>query len=119
MRAREEAGLEVEAVKLIALYDRQRRGHPLHPEYSYKAFFACRQRDGRMPRPGSETPRRPVLRRDGCRRSRWSGCCPSRSMAFTHHADPGLPTAFDWVVRVYQSRWLQAQLARPYDGGLW
>jgi ADP-ribose pyrophosphatase YjhB (NUDIX family) len=48
---REEAGLAVRAVKLIALLDRERRGHPRHPEYSYKVFFACEPVG-----PGSATP---------------------------------------------------------------
>jgi ADP-ribose pyrophosphatase YjhB (NUDIX family) len=38
---REEAGMQVRAMKLIALYERERHGHPVHPEFSYKAFFAC------------------------------------------------------------------------------
>jgi ADP-ribose pyrophosphatase YjhB (NUDIX family) len=38
----EEAGVQVVAEKLIALFERERHGHPPHPEFSYKAFFACR-----------------------------------------------------------------------------
>lgn len=93
---REEAGLEVQAVKLIALHDRQRRGHPPHPEYSYKAFFACRALQDAEPRPGPETLDARFFDPGGL---------PSLSLervlreqielAFTHHADPGLPTEFD------------------------
>jgi ADP-ribose pyrophosphatase YjhB (NUDIX family) len=94
---REEAGVEVRAVKLIALLDRQRHGHPPHPEHSYKAFFACRPAGGVKPRAGGgET-----------RDARFFGLAElpplSRArvieeqiaLAFEHHREPDLPTAFD------------------------
>ncbi|MBN1286364.1 MAG: NUDIX hydrolase [Anaerolineae bacterium] len=37
----EESGYETRAVKLLALYDRARHGHPPHAFYIYKAFFRC------------------------------------------------------------------------------
>ena len=40
---REESGFEVRAVKLLALYDRNRHGHDPHPDYIYKLFF-CHDR---------------------------------------------------------------------------
>jgi len=52
----EEAGVDVEAIKLIALLDRARHGHPQHPEYSYKAFFACRPRGPLAPAGGAVAP---------------------------------------------------------------
>lgn len=92
----EEAGIEVRAVKLIALYDRQRRGHPRHPEYSYKAIFRCDPMGEIAPRAGGET--------DGA--GFFSACdLPDLSLprvtpqqvavAFAHQADPDLPTEFD------------------------
>lgn len=93
---REEAGVEVRPVKLIAFYDRERQGHRLHPEYSYKAFFACRPCGKPAPRAGAETrdagffapSALPVLSLDRI--------TPAQiALAFTHHANPGLPTEFD------------------------
>lgn len=37
----EESGYQTRAVKLLALYDRDRHGHPPHPFYIYKLFFLC------------------------------------------------------------------------------
>jgi ADP-ribose pyrophosphatase YjhB (NUDIX family) len=38
---REESGYETRAVKLVALYDRNRHGHPAIPFHAYKVFFRC------------------------------------------------------------------------------
>ncbi|MGA2580220.1 MAG: NUDIX hydrolase [Bryobacteraceae bacterium] len=38
---REESGYEVRTVKLLALYDRNRHGHPPIPFHSYKIVFQC------------------------------------------------------------------------------
>ncbi len=38
---REESGFDARAVKLLAIYDRSRHGHPVHPNYVYKLFFLC------------------------------------------------------------------------------
>lgn len=37
----EEAGYRARAVKLLALYDRQKQGHPPYAFYVYKVFFLC------------------------------------------------------------------------------
>jgi ADP-ribose pyrophosphatase YjhB (NUDIX family) len=37
----EETGYRTRATKLLALYDRNRQGHPPHPFHSYKIFFQC------------------------------------------------------------------------------
>lgn len=37
----EESGYRVRAVKLLALYDRNRHPHPPYPFHAYKAFFQC------------------------------------------------------------------------------
>jgi ADP-ribose pyrophosphatase YjhB (NUDIX family) len=37
----EESGLRTRAVKLLALYDRDRQGHPPHPWHTWKAVFRC------------------------------------------------------------------------------
>jgi ADP-ribose pyrophosphatase YjhB (NUDIX family) len=38
---REESGYETRAVKLFAVYDRNRHGHPPFPFHAYKLFFQC------------------------------------------------------------------------------
>ncbi len=37
----EESGYQTRAVKLLALYDRRKHGHPPHPWHIYKIFFHC------------------------------------------------------------------------------
>jgi ADP-ribose pyrophosphatase YjhB (NUDIX family) len=37
----EESGYAVKAVKLAALYDRDKQGHPPHPFHIYKLLFLC------------------------------------------------------------------------------
>jgi ADP-ribose pyrophosphatase YjhB (NUDIX family) len=37
----EESGFQTRAVKLLALYDRRKHGHPPHPWHIYKIFFRC------------------------------------------------------------------------------
>ncbi len=97
---REEAGVEVCAVKLIALYDRQRHGHPHHPEYSYKAFFLCQPVEAAVARPRPRValevddvaffPRTALPELSVAR-------VTSRQIevAFAHQLDPALPTEFD------------------------
>ena len=43
------------AVKLVALYDRARQGHPAHSEYIYKAIFSCQPLEHLAPRASGET----------------------------------------------------------------
>lgn len=50
----EESGYEARAVKLLAVYDRNRHGHPPHPDYIYKLFFQCEVIGGQG-MPGIET----------------------------------------------------------------
>ncbi len=38
----EESGYKTEVLKLAAFFDRDRRGHPPIPFYTYKAFYLCR-----------------------------------------------------------------------------
>jgi ADP-ribose pyrophosphatase YjhB (NUDIX family) len=93
---REEAGMEVRAVKLIALYDRERHGHPPHPEYSYKAFFACEPLGSSDPRPGPEATGAAFFDRGALPALSLARVTPEEiALAFAHHADPKLPTEFD------------------------
>jgi ADP-ribose pyrophosphatase YjhB (NUDIX family) len=93
---REEAGLEVRAVKLIALYDRQRRGHPRHPEYSYKAIFHCDPVGRTVPRAGHENDGADFFGRADLPDLSLPRVTPHQvELAFAHQADPALPTEFD------------------------
>jgi ADP-ribose pyrophosphatase YjhB (NUDIX family) len=50
----EESGFETRAVKLLAVYDREKRGHlPPFPYHIYKLFFLC-EIIGGAPRPNEE-----------------------------------------------------------------
>ena len=44
----EETGLEVEAVRLLGIWDRNLHGHPPRPFHAYKLFFLCEERGGRL-----------------------------------------------------------------------
>jgi ADP-ribose pyrophosphatase YjhB (NUDIX family) len=93
---REEAGLEVRAVKLIALYDRQRRGHPRHPDYSYKAIFGCEPAGRTTPRAGHEVDEAAFFAPRQLPALSLARVTPNQiKLAFEHHADPLLPTEFD------------------------
>ncbi|RUR86117.1 NUDIX hydrolase [Chlorogloeopsis fritschii PCC 9212] len=50
----EESGYHSRAVKLVAVYDRDRQGHPPFPHYTYKLFFQCELLGG-SPSPSIET----------------------------------------------------------------
>ena len=51
----EESGFEVQAKRLLAVYDRSRHGHfPDYPHHVYKLFFACEINGGKA-RAGLET----------------------------------------------------------------
>jgi ADP-ribose pyrophosphatase YjhB (NUDIX family) len=93
---REEAGVEVEPEKVIALYERERRGHPPHPEFSYKIFFACRVCGHREPRNGPETLDAGFYAPDALPPLSAARVTPQQiAVAFAHHRDPALPTEFD------------------------
>lgn len=42
----EETGFRTRALKLLALYDRDKHDHPPHPSHCYNAFFLCEIIDG-------------------------------------------------------------------------
>ena len=92
---REESGIEVEAVKLIACWDKDRQGHPRQPEHVYKLVFLCRMTGGTLAT-SHETSGAGFFSADDLPR-----LCPHRAarhyldLAWQHAADPSLPTAFD------------------------
>jgi ADP-ribose pyrophosphatase YjhB (NUDIX family) len=52
---REETGLETEAVRLLALWDKKKHPHPPQPWYVYKAFILCQATGGALQADTTET----------------------------------------------------------------
>ncbi len=110
---REESGLDTKASKLVALYDRNKHGHPPMLFHVYKAFFLCDMvegsdiRESRDPRGetnlagGGQAPS-PEISETGFFSM---DTLPELSIArvtrrqlerlFSHHKDRTLPTEFD------------------------
>jgi len=92
---REEAGLDVEVVKLIACWDKDLHDHPRQPEHIYKLVFLCRQTGGTLAT-SHETSGSGFFTADAL-----PDLCPHRGsrsyleLAWAHAADSSLPTAFD------------------------
>lgn len=53
--AREETGLLVRPLRLLALYDKRKHGHPPQPWYVYKAFIQCEVQGGSLLEETAET----------------------------------------------------------------
>lgn len=91
----EESGLEVRAVKLAAVYDRNRHPHPPMVWHAWKLFFVCELLGGEA-RPSDETEAVEFFP---------EGALPPLSVQrvtaeqiaamFEHHRDPARPTCFD------------------------
>lgn len=92
---REESGLLVEVVKLIACWDKDLQGHPRQPEHVYKLVFLCRQTGGSL------TTTHDISGSGFFAADDLPPLCPHRTarhyldLAWAHAADPSLPTAFD------------------------
>lgn len=97
----EEAGFEVRAEKLVALFDRDhpRHGHDPFEFHTYKVFFLCSCVGGRNPESRAHTyeteavdyfslTELPPLSQSRVTRSQIE-------MLFNHFRNPGLPTEFD------------------------
>jgi ADP-ribose pyrophosphatase YjhB (NUDIX family) len=93
----EESGYRVRALKLLALYDRNKHDHPPHPYHVYKLFFLCELlSDERAEGPNLETEGVDFFALDAL---------PELSIArvtaeqiarfFAHRAHPEWPTDFD------------------------
>lgn len=52
---REETGLEVEAIRLLAVFDTKKHTHPVEPWYVYKFFILCRVTGGELMQQTIET----------------------------------------------------------------
>lgn len=92
---REESGIQVEVVKLIACWDKDKQNHPRQPEHVYKLVFLCRITGGKLAT-SHETSGADFFHRDHL-----PPLCPHRAakhylyLAWQHAANPSLPTSFD------------------------
>lgn len=92
---REESGFEARAVKLAAVYDRDRHGHPRFYFSIYKLFFIC-EITGGAPAESLETGGVGFFREDDLPELSIGRVTPEEiHMLFEHYRHPELPTQFD------------------------
>lgn len=95
---REETGLLVKAVRLLALLDKREHGHPAQPWYIYKAFILCEEQGGELIAETAETLGARWVRREELSALDLSldRVMPSQfEMLFRFAENPGLPTICD------------------------
>ena len=91
----EESGYETRAVKLLALYDRNKHGHPPLAFHVYKLFFLC-ELIGGAPQTSHETDEVAFFREDDLPNMSLTRVVPSQITRFFEHArHPEWPTDFD------------------------
>lgn len=91
----EESGYRVRCVKLLALYDRARQGHPPMPFHAYKIFFRCELLGGE-PATSEETDDVGFFSPDDLPPLSLGRVTPRQIARFVQHArHPDLPTDFD------------------------
>jgi len=92
---REESGFETRAVKLLAVYDRNRHGHTPIPFHAYKLFFRC-EIIGGAPANSVETEGVDWFAEDSMPVLSISRVTPVQIHRFFEHLrNPGWPTEFD------------------------
>ena len=91
----EESGYRVRAVKLLALYDRDRHGHPPHIYHIYKVYFLCELVGGEATT-SDETDGVDFFAEDSIPPLSLGRVTPALiSRFFAHHRHPEWPTDFD------------------------
>lgn len=91
----EESGYQVRAAKLLAVYDRNRHGHPPIPWYVYKLFFHCELLGG-APAENIETDGIDFFAESELPELSLSRSVPSEiQRMFEHHRHPDWPADFD------------------------
>jgi ADP-ribose pyrophosphatase YjhB (NUDIX family) len=91
----EESGFRTRAVKLLALLDRTRQGHPPIPFHAYKAVFLCEIEAGK-PTPSIETTEIGFFPEDSLPPLSLGRVTPSQiHRFFAHRAHPEWPADFD------------------------
>lgn len=91
----EEAGFQTRPIKLLALYDRQRQGHPVETYYTYKFFFLCEITGGEAST-NHETLDVGFFGLDDLPRLSTPRVTRAQiERMFAHHANPNWPADFD------------------------
>ena len=93
----EESGFKTNAVKLLAVYDRARHGHPPHLWYIYKLFFRLEPDGAPEPLPpNAETEAVGFFSEDALPELSIGRITPEQiKRLFEHYRRPDLPTDFD------------------------
>lgn len=92
---REESGYETRAIKVLAVYDRNRHGHPAIPFHAYKIFFRCELLGG-VPATSHETSGVDWFAEDAL--PAFSSTRVTKAQVgrfFEHSRNPDWPTDFD------------------------
>ncbi|MEH1832246.1 MAG: NUDIX hydrolase [Nostoc sp.] len=91
----EESGYQARAIKLLAVYDRDKQGHPPFPFYVYKLFFKC-ELIGGSPSSSIETEEVGFFPEDALPELSIGRVTPAQiTRLFQHYRQPDLPTDFD------------------------
>ena len=91
----EESGYQARAIKLLAVYDRDKQGHPPLPFYVYKLFFKC-ELIGGSPSSSIETEEVGFFPEDALPELSLGRVTPAQiTRLFQHYRQPDLPTDFD------------------------
>ncbi|MCL5995752.1 MAG: NUDIX hydrolase [Chloroflexi bacterium] len=91
----EESGYQVRPTQLLALYDRNRHGHPPIPSYVYKLFFRCELVGGTATH-SIETDGIGFFREDALPELSLSRVVPAQiHRLFEHYRHPDWPADFD------------------------
>jgi ADP-ribose pyrophosphatase YjhB (NUDIX family) len=92
----EESGYRTRARKLLALYDRDRQGHPPHPWHTWKAIFLCDLLDESQAELGAETSAARFFPRHELPQLSLSRITPRYiERAYDHRDNPQWATDFD------------------------
>ena len=94
---REESGYATRPVKLLGLYDRDRRGFPPHAWHIWKAFFLCELAEGERGELGYETTDAAFFAQEALPAPLRFADATARELArcFEHREHPEWPTEFD------------------------
>lgn len=91
----EESGFITKAVKLLAIYDKQKHAHPLHWPHTYKMFFLCELIGGKAT-PSIETLDARFFSKDELPTLSTPRITKDQILRFYEHlANPDWPTDFD------------------------
>ena len=92
---REEAGVIVKAVKLLAVYDRNLHGHPFFPFHAYKLFILCEGGQATHPDPLETSDPTYFAEDDVLELSTPRTTGAEIKRMFEHHRHPEFATDFD------------------------